>query len=312
VYKLLSLFLLIFIAQTEVLAVDHSLPLPGPVPSAQQIAEQVYFVDHFYAFDNLMVGYKKRPKMHLFNYSGKKVSQIDTERMITHRPSKPELKTQDLVIFRSGKLKGTGLLVDDFKQLTPMQVKMWLPALRKIRRFSEPDQDDIWGGSHLTYGDLYLRRPQHEVHEVVSREEPGFCLEDPVAMNQWIEDRLEQPLTPWCNSAQRELILMKSTPKETSPHYGYRLRWIDPVSFAEYQVEYFKDKQLAKRTQKGWRPAGLDDPRAQVWNFWCVRVFKDDQVSGESIAWVDDDAYQWNVDVNSRLWSERSLRKIRR
>lgn len=308
----LFLLLLVVIPGAQSSSVDSSLPLPERLTLPAQIAEQVYFVDHFYAFDNLLIGHDKRPMMQLFSYSGKSVSQIATRRMITHQPGKPELKTQDLVIFRSGKLKGTGMLVDDFKVPKPMLVKMWLPSLRKIRRFSEPDLDDIWGGSHLTYGDLYLRRPIHEQHELVTNDSDGFCLSDLESMKTWIGERLEAELSAWCDISQSTLLLLKSTPIETSPHYDYRLRWIDPESFAEYQVEYFKGDERVKRIQKNWHSSGLDDPRAQIWNFWSVRVFEDGKTVGESLAWVDDQAYQWNIPIDPKQWSERSLRKIRR
>lgn len=308
----LLLYLFTLIPFNESAAIDLSLARPEPELSPVQTAEQVYFVDHFYAFDNLLIGYDKRPMMQLFSYSGKSVSQIATQRMITHQPAKAELKTRDLVIFRNGKLKGTGMLVDDFKALKPMLVKMWLPSLRKIRRFSEPDLDDIWGGSHLTYGDLYLRRPIHEQHELISDDNPGFCLSDPESMKTWIGERLDAELSAWCDIQQRTLLLLKSIPVEPSPHYDYRLRWVDPESYAEYQVEYFKGGERVKRIQKNWHSSGLDDPRAQIWNFWSVRVFENGKTVGESLAWVDDEAYQWNIPVDSRQWSERSLRKIRR
>ncbi|MDJ0834023.1 MAG: outer membrane lipoprotein-sorting protein [Gammaproteobacteria bacterium] len=293
-------------------AQDQQLRLPTAAIDAYAIAEQVYFVDHFYAFDNLLVGYKSAPDMLLLSHSGKSVSMMKTERYITHQPKQEKLKTQDLVIFKSGKLRGTGILVDDFKQLQPMQIRMWLPALRKIRRFSEPELDDIWGGSHLTYGDLYLRRPEHETHELVASDELPTCLEDAASFNDWTGKRLKQTLQPWCELNPNRLTLLKSTPREPSPWYDYRLRLIDQQTFAEYQVEYFKGGELVKRTQKNWHAAGLDDPRAQIWNFWTVKLFANGQITGESIAWIDEDSQQWNQPVSDRLWSERSLRQIRR
>ena len=290
-------------------------PVPALVASDNQadaIAHQVYFVDHFYAFDNLLVGYRSAPDMILLSHSGKSVSTMKTERYITHQPKQKSLKTQDLVIFKTGKLRGTGILVDDFKQQQPMQIRMWLPALRKIRRFSEPELDDIWGGSHLTYGDLYLRRPEHETHEVVAPNASVSCLEDAASFNHWVAKHLKQRLQPWCDFDPEGLLWLKSTPREPSPWYDYRLRLIDRETHAEYQVEYFKAGDLVKRTQKNWHPAGLDDQRAQIWNFWTVKLFENGSISGESIAWIDEESYQWNQPVTRRLWSEKSLRQIKR
>ncbi len=311
-YAILVCLLLVLSLKLTSHAQQTGLPRPAAEMDASAIAEQVYFVDHFYAFDNLLVGYKSAADMLLLSHSGKSLSRIETERFITHRPRQPALKTQDLVIFKSGKLRGTGILVDDFKQQQPMQIRMWLPALRKIRRFSEPELDDIWGGSHLTYGDLYLRRPEHEEHELLAANEPAACLADAASFNDWTAELLQQSLQPWCDFNRDRLILLKSTPLEPSPWYDYRLRLIDRDSYAEYQVEYFRAGRLVKRTQKNWHPVGLSDQRAQVWNFWTVKVFEDGEVAGESIAWIDDDSYMWNQPVDDRLWSERSLRRIRR
>lgn len=293
-------------------AVDKSLPYSNDITDANHIAGQSYFVEHFYAFDNLLIGYRRLPDMQLLNLGQSKVSEILTERFVSHQPEQKGVKTQDLTIFKSGKIRGTGILVDDYVEDKPMQIRMWMPALRKIRRFSEPALDDIWGGSHLTYGDLYLRRPEHETHQLLTLENPPQCLEDASSFTNWTKDYLEKPIKPWCELSDTRWLLLKSTPVENSPWYDYRLRWIDAESFAEYQVEYFQHERLVKRLQKNWHATGLADPRALLWNFWSVIVFDGDKRVGESLAWISDDSYQWNQSVDARLWSEKSLRQIKR
>ena len=86
-------------------------------------------------------------------------------------------KAQDLAIFRSGKLKGTGMLITDYVDDAKSQSYMiWLPALRKIRRFAQPAHDDAWGGSDFTFGDVALRKPFHETHELLGKETFNDCL----------------------------------------------------------------------------------------------------------------------------------------
>ena len=63
--------------------------------------------------------------------------------------------------------------VDDRKS---QSYSIWLPSLRKIRRHAEPAQNDAWGGSPFTYGDIYLRKPKHETHELIGEERFPKCL----------------------------------------------------------------------------------------------------------------------------------------
>ena len=292
--------------QTLALA-DSNQPL-----SAEEIATQVYFVDHFYSFENITMGYRSANDMLLLSYSDNDLKEIKSERMITHQPQNAMLKTQDLVIFKSGKLRGTGILVDDFQAGQSMQVRMWLPALRKIRRFSEPDQDDVWGGSQLSYGDLYLRRPEHETHQFVTPETAPDCLDDIRYFKVWAADYQDYSFANWCAVELQSSLFIKSTPVSDSPHYDYRIRMINPLSFAEYQVKYFKNGSLVKRLQKNWHASGENDRRALIWNFWTVLVFNQDKLVSQSVALLNDADYQWNQSLPPDLWSEASLRKIRR
>ena len=306
------LLLWLFVSNPFAFATDKNLPYLADAKDARLIAEQSYFVEHFYAFDNLLIGYRQLPDMLLLSLGETRVSEIQTERFITHQPEQQGLKTQDLTIFKSGKLRGTGILVDDYSEQKPMQIRMWMPALRKIRRFSEPALDDIWGGSHLTYGDLYLRRPEHESHALKSMTEALGCLSDAASFNRWAQAYLDNALEPWCASRDKKILLLKSTPVQASPWYDYRLRWIDAETYAEYQVEYYRQDRLVKRLQKNWHAVDMAEPRAQLWNFWSVIVFDGDQRAGESLAWIDEHSYQWNQSIDTRIWSEKTLRQIKR
>lgn len=277
------------------------------------LLERSWRVDHFRAFDNLLIGYRDKPDMVLLSRGPKSTTRIDSERMIQLKPKNPQLQARDLVIFKTGKLRGTGILIDDYGPGRPMQLRMWLPALRKIRRFSEPDPDDIWGGSHLTYGDLYLRRPHDETHGHVEGPEPPDCLEDAAAIGRWANGRLKTRIEPWCGLSQRPLTWVESRPRRPSPHYDRRLRLLDGETGAEYQSEYFLGGRLVKRLQKNWQPVSADRPDGLVWTFWSVRLFDEaGQVTAESLAWAPLEAYEWNRRVKPSLWSEKTLRRIRR
>ena len=126
---------------------DLAYPSDGNL-TADQIIEQTYFVNHFYAFDNYAITKKGRDITVLVIKSKDKKPTTNTlERYLNNIYDNDVIKAQDLAIFRSGKLKGTGMLITDYEDDAKTQSYMiWLPALRKIRRFAEPAHDDAWGG----------------------------------------------------------------------------------------------------------------------------------------------------------------------
>ena len=291
-------------------AVEKGLPYPLQKPDGLQIAEQIYFVNHFYAFDILEIDGARDKLLKIINYQpGSKPKQMSASRFVNHRLSNPGIKTRDLVIFSSGKVKGTGILATDYQQDgKSMGISIWLPALRKIRRFSEPAHEDIWAGSILTFGDIYLRRPEHETHELLGEEPLEHCLD---SMQVPLQDRDEKPLLvePDCSVKGRSVYLLKSTHKKQNWWYDYRLRWVDKESFTEYQVHYFRDDKKIKIMTKSWYAAETGDPRARIWRWWYARSEESGQ---QGIAIIPAESVQINTGRNERFWSESTLRKIHR
>jgi len=91
--------------------------------TADQIMDQVYFVNHFYAFKNYGIGKKGKKITVLVNKSaGKKPTTITLERYLNNNyADDPNINARDLAIFRSGKLRGTGMLITDFKDQAKSQ-----------------------------------------------------------------------------------------------------------------------------------------------------------------------------------------------
>ena len=54
---------------------------------------------------------------------------------------------------------------------------------------------------------------------------------------------------------------------------------------------------------------GLDDPRAQYWRFWSGRHLVDGR---QGMAFVPEGFVFWNEKVKPGLWSESTLRRIKR
>ncbi|WP_457666803.1 outer membrane lipoprotein-sorting protein [Thiolapillus sp.] len=269
---------------------------------ARHIAEEVYFVNHFFAVDNISYGSKRHP-MQLINLPTEgKAQRYRLERHLNNVYDRGDIRARDLVIFRSGKLRSTGILVDIYKdRRRPLSFAIWLPVLRKIRRHAEPDPADIWGGSIFTYGDIYLRRPEDENHTLLGKIRFPGCL--------GLLDPAPDGLQPSCAPKGKEVFHLRSTNRNPNWWYDYRDQYIDTESYADYRAEYYRDGKRIKIIDKDWRSMNLTDPRAQYWRYWYG---KDLRSGAEGLAWIKDGQVSWNDRVSRNLWSLATLRKLSR
>jgi hypothetical protein len=310
-----------FFSGLAVAGVSKDLPLPSGTPTADEIADQVYFVNHFYALKkygitNDNTDPKKSSKAKpgkitvLVNKSaGSKPTTITLERYLNNEYSDGSTNAQDIAIFRSGKLKGTGMLITDYVDDNKSQsYSIWLPALRKIRRFAEPAHDDAWGGTDFTFGDVVLRKPQHETHELLGTETFNDCLgaiDKAEAKNRY----LPNPPDAACDHKGKEVYKLKSTTKRDNWWYDHRISYIDTKTFADYRSEYFKGGEQVKVIDRNWVSLGLDDPRALSWGYWYGKTLA---TGHETWAVIPQDVVQINQDWEDDFWSEKTLRKIKR
>ena len=289
---------------------SRDLPYPASAPVADEIARQVYFVNHFLAVRNARFGDRKHPAV-LVDNSGERGLRVTTMlRYLNNDYDDGVLAARDLVMFTSGKLKGTGILVTEYADpARPLSFSVWLPALRKIRRHAEPDKSDSWGGSLFTYGDIYLRRPSDEEHELLDEAPFPGCLQPMELSGKERNRHLQEPPSPRCDLAGKPMLRLRSRTRFSNWWYDHRIVWIDPVSFADYRSEYYKEGKKIKVIDKDWRSMDLEDPRAQYWVFWSGRHLVDGR---EGMAFVPEDRVFWNETVNRGFWSESTLRKIKR
>ncbi|MCU7828972.1 MAG: outer membrane lipoprotein-sorting protein [Candidatus Thiodiazotropha sp. (ex Myrtea sp. 'scaly one' KF741663)] len=304
-----------------VAGVSKDLPLPTGTPNADEIADQVYFVNHFYGVKKYgITNNNKDPKKSrkakpgkitvLVNKSaGSKPTTITLERYLNNEYSDGSTSSQDIAIFRSGKLKGTGMLITDYLDDNKSQsYSIWLPALRKIRRFAEPAHDDAWGGTDFTFGDVTLRKPMHETHELLGTETFNDCLgaiEKSAAKNKY----LPNPPDAACDHKGKEVYKLKSTTKKENWWYDHRVSYVDTKTFADYRTEYFKGGEKVKVIDRNWVSLEQDDPRALSWGYWYGKTFSSGH---ETWAVIPQDVVQINQDWDSDFWSEKTLRKIKR
>ena len=294
--------------------VPKDLPYPSGELNADQIMDQVYFVNHFYGFKNYAIQKKGRDiTVLVIKREGAKPTTNTLERYLNNDyPADDAINAEDLAIFRSGKLKGTGMLITDYKDDAKSQSYMiWLPALRKIRRFAEPAHDDAWGGSDFTFGDVTLRKPFHETHELLGKETFNDCLGYiEFAEGEHTRYTKDLPKEGACGHKGKEVYKIKSATKFENWWYDERITYIDAKTFADYRSEYYKGGEKIKVIDRNWVPLGVgDDPRAVGWGYWYGKTLATGNQTWAVIpAKVNavDDTY------DDDWWSEKTLRKIKR
>lgn len=293
--------------------VPKDLPYPSGELTADQIIDQVYFVNHFYAFQNYAITDKDGEITVLVIKSEGKTPTTNTlERYLNNDYSDGNIKAQDLAIFRSGKLKGTGMLITDYEDDAKSQSYMiWLPALRKIRRFAQPAHDDAWGGSDFTFGDVTLRKPFHETHELLGKETFNDCLGYiEIGDDEQTRFTTDLPKSGSCDHKGKEVYKVKSTTKFENWWYDHRVSYIDAKTFADYRTEYFKGDEMVKVIDRNWVPLGQsDDPRAVGWGYWYGKTLA---TGNQTWAVIPPKVNQVNASYDADWWSESTLRKIKR
>jgi len=289
--------------------VDKGLAYKSSGLSADDVAAQNYFVNHFFAFDNYGIGKSGNDiTAMILRPKDSNPLTLTLERYLNNKPEDAGVNAQDLAIFRSGKLKGTGMLITDFVEEGKSQTyEIYIPSIRKVRRFAEPARDDAWGGSDFTFGDVTLRKLDHETHALEGTTKMSGCLGmmKDVARNKYTQDaKLEAD----CSVDGKEVYKLKSTAKDANWWYDYRVSYIDTKSFADYRTEYFKDGSKIKFIDRSWVDAGLDDPRSMYWGYWYGSTLG---TGHETLAFIPRSVSVVNKNFqNKNLWSTQTLKRM--
>ncbi|MGD2117111.1 MAG: outer membrane lipoprotein-sorting protein [Chromatiales bacterium] len=295
-------------------AAAQSWPYPEGKLNGEQITQQVYAVSHGKLIDNAMSKQNdkdiamvvtrvprekrkpgRRPLVNTFETYGNST------------PQNSDIESMQMAIIRSGKAKGTGVLYISYADPDKGGVlSIWLPALRKVRRMNEPAHEDTWSGTNLTYGELVLRRPEHEEHELLEQRTFEDCL---LAMDlqKWELNRYTKLLPgPQCGHKGRPVYVVKSTTKFKNWWYDYRISEIDTESFFLYRTLYYKDGKLVKTVVVDWQ--SLEQPDVRIgYPRYIYAVNEDDGV--DSMVFVPRSTVLLNQDVEDSFWSEATLRK---
>ena len=301
------------IATTSAVAsVPKDLAYPtAPLTTGDQVIEQVYFTNHFYPFTNYGIG--REGKNTITNFilrpKGKKPLTMTLERYLNNDYSDGVNNAKDFAVFRSGKLKNLAFLITDYVDpAKTQQFEIFVPSIRKIRRFAQPARDDAWGGADFTFGDVALRKPQHETHELLPSQKFSGCL----AIMDLPKDQRNKfsrkiNLEPDCSMDGDEVYVLKSTANDANWWYDHRVSYVDTKRFVDYRTEYFKDGKHIKTIDRSWHSADLDDPRGNYWAYWYGITLG---TGHESLAFVPKTATRVNKKYKKDIWTTKLLKKI--
>jgi len=293
---------------SAVAGVPKDLPYPtGSDLTGKQVAEQVYFVNHFYANKNYSVQKDGRNVAVIFNRTkGKTPKTITLSRYINNDYNDGKLIARDMTLFQSGKLKGTSMLITDFADDNKSQsYAIWLPQLRKINRFANPGHEDSWGNSDFTSGDVTLRKPEHETHEILGKEKFDECLGTMVMPKSYRSKYTRNLPGPKCVKG-RDIYKLKSTTKFPDWWYDYRLSYVDAESFSDHRTEYFKNGKMIKVVDRDWGSFGEADKRSQYWNYWYGKTLA---TGHETWMIIPEGITHKNSELKSDFWSTESLKQ---
>ena len=297
------------VSSVAMATVSKDLAYPSGSVSANDVANQNYFVNHFYSFGNYAITKKgKEITALILRAKGSNPLTLTLERYLNNKPTKTGVNAQDLAIFRSGKLKGTGMLITDFiDQNKSQSYEIFIPSIRKVRRFAEPARDDAWGGSDFTFGDVTLRKPKHDNHELLGKTKFSGCLGvmKDVKRNKYTQ---KANIVADCSTDGKEVYKLKSTANTANWWYDHRVSLIDAKTFADYRTEYFKGGKHIKTIDRSWISANLDDPRASYWGYWYGKT---NTTGHETMAFIPSTITKVNHKYKKKnLWSTSTLRKI--
>jgi len=294
---------------------SDSLPLPvGPL-TAEQIAEHVYHVTHGGLINNAVSRRFKREIALLVNRApldkrgpGRKPSVNTFETFVNNNVADPEIESQQMAVMKSGKVKGTGVLYTGYTDKDRgATIALWLPALRKIRRLNQPSHDDYWVGSNFTYGELVLRRPEHEVHELIGEGVFEDCLLTMELDKSEMTRHTRKLPRPQCGHRGKPVYQLKSTTRFKNWWYDYHISDIDKRTFSVYRTRYFKDGKLIKTITIDWQSLNTPDPRINYPRY----IYAITHATGvDSLVYVPRRTISLNTCLPDSFWSEENLKTL--
>jgi len=298
------------------LRATETLPYPEGPLDVEQIVQQVFSAAHGGLVRNAMSRRNKRHVALVVNRAplkmrkpGRRPTVQTFDTYVNNQPQDPAIDAYQMAILTSGKVRGTGVLFTSYADTQKKSsIALWLPALRKVRFINEPAHDDVWFGTNLTYGELVLRRPEDEIHELVGETEFPDCL--PVMqLESWEKARYTGRLPgPQCGHQGKPVYLIKSTTRFQNWWYDYHISEIDKSSFSVYRTVYFKGDEKIKTVVVDWQPLDQPDPRITYPRYIYALTHTDGK---DSMVYVPRETIAMNQEIRDDFWSVKTMETYR-
>ena len=154
-------------------------------------------------------------------------------------------------------------------------MRMWLPAFKKIRRISSKKKGDSFMGSDLSYEDLYIRK----------KEKYSFKLLE--------EKELENELC----------YILQSIPNANlKSEYSKHITWINKTNLVPIQEHSF-DKNGKILKEKKFHYTKFD-------NFWIAEKILVKNVQKKQSTEVRIENIEINTNVDNKIFQEKNLKRL--
>lgn len=295
----------------------EGLPFPEGPLTAEQLAHNVYAATHGALVRNAVSKGTDGTAALVVNRAPRElrepgrrpiVQTFDT--FVNNAPEDPAIDSMQMAILTSGKARGTGILFTRYTDAgRGSTIAMWLPALRKLRLINEPAYEDTWFGTNLTYGEIALRRPEDETHELLGEGVFEGCLET-MRLEEWELDRYTQSLPePQCGHDGKPVYRLKSATRFVNWWYDHHVSDIDKTTFSLYRTVYFKDGERIKTVWIDWQPLDQPDPRVAYPRYIYAVTHTDGK---DSMVYVPRETIALDVDLPDSYWSADTLKRYGR
>lgn len=242
---------------------------------------------------------------------GKKLRITATERYLSNEHG-GKIESKDLIIIRSGKLNGLGVLMTSY--LDPKrshEYLMWIPALRKVRRMAEPKEAGLGAGDIAFLEDAKLRRFYEERYELLNTQKMDLILKMmPFSKGELGKYGKYIPYKKKSIIHGRNIYVLKSIYKKKNHWYDYRISYIDSDYFTDYKTDYYKAGKKIKEVYRHWVDVGNhSDPKFKMWYYWYS---KDMETHYEMMTYIPTGNIKLNQKVKKSFWTTQTLEKIKR
>ncbi|MDX8402492.1 MAG: outer membrane lipoprotein-sorting protein [Mariprofundaceae bacterium] len=151
--------------------------------------------------------------------------------------------------------------------------KLFIPAIRMVKRIAPGDARTAFVGSDYTYEDISGRHPSKDDSELLG------------------EETLDG----------RKAWVIRNTPKQPQRDYAWRKTWVDQETFLVLRESYFDEagSEVKRFTMTKWQKVG---------DWWIGMAGRMENLVTPHYTTVEFSDVQLNIGVPDKVFSERSLR----